>query len=146
MNNKSARRAFKLITSCSGDFEGSLPFYIRCRAALLSMPSRYPQFQEAIEASPEPSRRAITISFQVCSTYEAAHLLFKEGDRLNFVQQSNLALNICETIINLHRTYFAKALYDTKDDMIGSPYMPSFLTVIERCAVRRIVSGLVTRD
>ena len=55
----------------------------------------------------------------------------------DLVQQSNLALNICETIINLHRTYFAKALYDTKDDMVGSPYMPSFLTVIERCAVRQ---------
>lgn len=47
----------------------------------------------------------------------------------------NLALNVSETIINLHRPYYAKALYDI-DDRVKSIYAPSFLTVIERCAVK----------
>ncbi|KAL4970486.1 fungal specific transcription factor domain-containing protein [Aspergillus stella-maris] len=95
------------------EFERNLPFSFRCRAALLAMPSRYPQFQTAIEASPDPSRRSMTKSFQ----------------------QSNLALNICETIINLHRPYYAKALYEDIDDRLKSVYAPSFMTVIERCAM-----------
>lgn len=95
------------------EFERSLPFSIRCRAALLSMPSRYPQPQAAIEASPEPSRTSMAFSFQ----------------------QMNLALNISETIINLHRPYYARALYDDIKDPVKSVYAPSFLTVIERCAI-----------
>ncbi|KAI7465247.1 hypothetical protein KC357_g7687 [Hortaea werneckii] len=47
------------------DFESALPFYIRCRAALLAMPSRYVQVEKAIEASPEPSRRSMKLSFQI---------------------------------------------------------------------------------
>lgn len=94
-------------------FERSLPFSIRCRAALMAMPSRYPQAEAAIEASPEPSRSSMTISFQ----------------------QTNLALNVAETIINLHRPYFAKALYEQIDDRMKSAYASSFLAVIERCAI-----------
>ena len=48
-------------------------------------------------------------------------------------QQTNLALNVSETIINLHRPYYAKALYDV--DIVESIYKPSFYTVIERCGV-----------
>ncbi|KAL4939489.1 hypothetical protein BDV06DRAFT_198793 [Aspergillus oleicola] len=95
------------------EFERNIPFSLRCRAALLAMPSRYPQFEAAIEASPEPSRRSMTISFQ----------------------QSNLALNISETIINLHRPYYAKSLYEDVDDRLKSVYAPSFMTVIERCTI-----------
>ncbi|KFZ02024.1 hypothetical protein V500_00474 [Pseudogymnoascus sp. VKM F-4518 (FW-2643)] len=95
------------------NFERNLPHYIRCRAALMAMPSRYPQFEKAIDESPEPSRRSITISFQ----------------------QTNLALNISETIINLHRPYYAKALYDDIDNYARSAYASSFFTVIERCAI-----------
>ena len=51
-------------------------------------------------------------------------------------QQSNLALNLCETVINLHRPYYAKALYDDTDATDKSIYAPSFYAVIERCAVR----------
>ncbi|OJJ02455.1 hypothetical protein ASPVEDRAFT_676961 [Aspergillus versicolor CBS 583.65] len=106
------------------EFERNLPFSLRCRTALLSMPSRYPQFEAAIAASPEPSRRSMTISFQ----------------------QSNLALNISETIINLHRPYYAKALYEEIDDRVKSVYAPSFLTVIERCAmIIAIVNDIHTR-
>lgn len=49
----------------SSEFEQNIPFYLRCRAALLATPSRYPQLETAIEASPEPSRRSLAISFQV---------------------------------------------------------------------------------
>ncbi|KAI0886892.1 fungal-specific transcription factor domain-containing protein [Annulohypoxylon maeteangense] len=93
------------------EFEQNIPFSLRCRAALLATPSRYPQLSAAIEASPEPSRRSLAISFQ----------------------QTNLALNVSETIINLHRPYYAKALYEV--DSIESIYKSSFYTVIERCAI-----------
>ncbi|KAJ9144638.1 Transcription factor [Pleurostoma richardsiae] len=99
------------------EFECNIPFSLRCRAALLATPSRYPQLEAAIEASPEPSRRSLTISFQ----------------------QTNLALNVSETIINLHRPYYAKALYEA--DHVESVYKPSFYTVIERCA---IIIGIIT--
>ncbi|KAK9350906.1 hypothetical protein V1523DRAFT_418316 [Lipomyces doorenjongii] len=106
------------------EFERNLPFSFRCRAAFLSMPSRYPRVEAAIEASPAPSRRSMTISFQ----------------------QMNLALNISETMINLHRPYYAKALYDHIDDRMRSVYAPSFLTVIERCAIIiAIVTDIHTR-
>lgn len=49
------------------------------------------------------------------------------------IQQTNLALNVSETIINLHRPYYAKALYDV--DSVESIYKPSFYTIIERCGV-----------
>lgn len=49
----------------SCDFEQNIPFFLRCRAALLATPSRYPQLEAAIQASPEPSRRSLAISFQV---------------------------------------------------------------------------------
>lgn len=49
------------------------------------------------------------------------------------IQQTNLALNVSETIINLHRPYYAKALYDV--DSVESVYKPSFYTIIERCGV-----------
>ncbi|KAF2153605.1 hypothetical protein K461DRAFT_278410 [Myriangium duriaei CBS 260.36] len=105
-------------------FEQNLPFALRCRAALLSMPSRYPSVEEAIKASPEPSRRAMKDSFQ----------------------QTNLALNISETVINLHRPYYAKALCESVDNQTSSLYAPSFFAVIERCAIIiALVSDIHTR-
>lgn len=53
------------LTACSSEFEQSIPFSLRCRAALLATPSRYAKLEAAIEASPEASRLALTISFQV---------------------------------------------------------------------------------
>jgi hypothetical protein len=61
--------SFFKLTHHSGEFEHNLPFSLRCRAALMSMPSRYPQIETAIEASPEPSRRSMIISFQVCPVF-----------------------------------------------------------------------------
>src|SRR5690242_18285559 len=94
------------------------------------MPSRYPTPESAIEASPEPSRRSMTVSFHVrcpgppCTAANDTH------------KQTNLALNISETVINLHRPYYARALYDDVLDPVKSRYAPSFLAVIERCSVR----------
>ncbi|KAL2432701.1 hypothetical protein ABEF95_014691 [Exophiala dermatitidis] len=126
MTMKVRKPAYSDVTNLDlrlGEFERNLPFSLRCRAALLAMPSRYPRFEAAIEASPEPSRRSMTISFQ----------------------QTNLALNISETIINLHRPYYAKALYDDVES-VESVYAPSFLTVVERCAILiGIVSDIHTR-
>lgn len=95
------------------NFEVNLPFSLRCRASLLSMPSRYSDAQAAIEASPEPSRRSMQLSFQ----------------------QMNLTFNISETFIDLHRPYYAKALYEDIDDRVKSMYAQSYLAVIERCTI-----------
>lgn len=95
------------------EFEMNVPFSMRCRAAFLSMPSRYSQPQVAIDASPEPSRRSMSLSFQ----------------------QTNLSFNISETFINLHRPYYAKALYEDIDDRLRSVYAQSYLAVIERCTI-----------
>ncbi|EPE06816.1 hypothetical protein F503_03243 [Ophiostoma piceae UAMH 11346] len=94
-------------------FEQGLPYYIRCRAALVAMLSRYPKAEDAIAAAPEASRLAMTIS----------------------MQQTNLAINISETVINLHRPYYAKALYDDIEGGDKSLYAPSFYAVIERAAM-----------
>lgn len=71
----------------------------------------------------------MTISFHVSPIQ---HLLIPAT---NVDQQTNLALNISETVINLHRPYYAKALYDDVDDPVKSKYAPSFLAVVERCSV-----------
>ncbi|WWC98837.1 hypothetical protein V866_005730 [Kwoniella sp. B9012] len=94
-------------------FEQNLPFLLRCRAAMLATPSRFPDSITAIESSPEPSRRSMSLSFQ----------------------QNNLALNISETIIFLHRPYFARVLYSDTQDRVRSAYATSYLAVIERCGV-----------
>ncbi|RTE74499.1 hypothetical protein BHE90_011070 [Fusarium euwallaceae] len=104
------------------EFERNIPYSLRCRAALLATPSRYPQLETAISASPEPSRMSLTISFR----------------------QTNLALNLSETIINLHRPYYARVLHDANHS--ESVYKPSFYIVIERCAIIiSIVTDIHTR-
>lgn len=106
------------------EFERDVPFHLRCRAAFLSMPSRYPETQGALEASPEPSRRSMGISFQ----------------------QTNLALNISETIVNLHRPYYAKTIYESPTANRSSTYAQSFMSVVERCAIIiAIVKDIHTR-
>nr|XP_018263450.1 uncharacterized protein I303_03319 [Kwoniella dejecticola CBS 10117]OBR85608.1 hypothetical protein I303_03319 [Kwoniella dejecticola CBS 10117] len=105
-------------------FEQDLPFSLRCRAAMLATPSRFTDPSVAISCSPVPSRRSMSLSFQ----------------------QTSLALNISETIIFLHRPYFAKVLYSKTEDRIRSVYAPSYLAVIERCGVIiSMVSDIHTR-
>ncbi|KAL6364654.1 hypothetical protein LRP88_00624 [Fusarium phalaenopsidis] len=125
MAMKVRRPAYSEVTDLDlrlSEFEQNIPYSLRCRAALLATPSRYPQLETAISASPEPSRMSLTISFQ----------------------QTNLALNVSETIINLHRPYYARVLHDA--DHGESVYKPSFYIVIERCAIIiSIVTDIHTR-
>ncbi|KAF2829606.1 hypothetical protein CC86DRAFT_285630 [Ophiobolus disseminans] len=95
------------------EFERSIPFALRSRTAYFSMPSQYPTTADVLKASPEPSRTSVAITFQ----------------------QMNLAFNTAETFINLHRPYYAKVLYNPNDESIRSTCAPSFLTIIERCAI-----------
>ncbi|KAJ4987063.1 transcriptional regulatory protein C1F7.11c 2 [Stagonosporopsis vannaccii] len=94
-------------------FERNIPFALRSRTAYLSMPSQYSTMEDVLKASPEPSRTSVTVTFQ----------------------RMNLAFNISETFINLHRPYYAKVLYNPNDESIRSLCAPSFLTTIERCAI-----------
>ncbi|KAI8666838.1 Fungal-trans domain-containing protein [Fusarium keratoplasticum] len=125
MAMKVRRPAYSEVTDLDlrlSEFEHNIPYSLRCRAALLATPSRYPQLETAISASPEPSRMSLTISFQ----------------------QTNLALNVSETIINLHRPYYARVLHDANHG--ESVYKPSFYIVIERCAIIiSIVTDIHTR-
>ncbi|BEI84665.1 hypothetical protein CcaverHIS002_0500660 [Cutaneotrichosporon cavernicola] len=92
-------------------FETDVPFHFRCRAALLALPSRYPDAERAIADSPEESKRDLHRTFQ----------------------QFTLYLNISEAIIFLHRPYFARALHDEVPDPTLSVFGQSYLTVVERC-------------
>ncbi|KAJ8113234.1 hypothetical protein OPT61_g4591 [Boeremia exigua] len=77
-------------------FERNIPFALRSRTAYLSMPSQFSTTEEVLKASPEPSRTSVTVTFQ----------------------RMNLAFNISETFINLHRPYYAKVLYNPNDETI----------------------------
>ena len=98
------------------NFERSVPFHMRCRAALLALPSVYPEQSAAIQDSPDVSKRNLSLSFQQCT----------------------LAINICETILFLHRPYYAKALHESVEDPTKSMFGASYLAVIERCNVSRL--------
>lgn len=119
-----------MLTCPSLEFERLVPFNLRSRTAYLAMPSRFPLHEDAIQASPAPSGGSLSITFQVhCPAID-------HHSRANLSQRMNLAFNISETIINLHRPYYAKALYAEVDDHVRSVYASSFLTVVERCSVR----------
>ncbi|WVW79032.1 hypothetical protein I302_100995 [Kwoniella bestiolae CBS 10118] len=102
-------------------FERSIPFDLRCRTAMLSLPSEYPDTNTAIKQSPEITRRNLKKTFQ----------------------QFTLALNISEHVLFLHRPYFVMAMHDQPQDPTRSVYGRSYLAVIERCSVIiQIVSAL----
>nr|XP_018266019.1 uncharacterized protein I303_02397 [Kwoniella dejecticola CBS 10117]OBR88177.1 hypothetical protein I303_02397 [Kwoniella dejecticola CBS 10117] len=102
-------------------FERTLPFDLRCRTAMLSLPSEYPDTNYAKEQSPDVTRRNLKKTFQ----------------------QFTLALNISEHVLFLHRPYFVMAMHDQPVDPTRSVYGRSYLAVIERCSVIiQIVSTL----
>ncbi|GFZ52287.1 hypothetical protein JCM24511_10060 [Saitozyma sp. JCM 24511] len=102
-------------------FEKDVPFHLRCRSVLLALPSRYPDVESAVRDSPEVNKKNLQKTFQ----------------------QFTLALNISETILFLHRPYFAKALHERLQDPTRSLYGPSYLAVVERCnVIIQIVSTL----
>lgn len=110
-------REFQQLT-LSVDFELNVPFELRCRPVLCSIPSTYPDPDAAIRASPPTNKRNLQLTFQ----------------------QFTLAMNINECYVHLHRPYFAKALYESPGDPTRSKYGPSYLTVVERCHVSMVLN------
>ncbi|WVR04221.1 hypothetical protein IAU60_001221 [Kwoniella sp. DSM 27419] len=94
-------------------FERSVPYELRCRTALLALPSEYPDPEVARQQSPEVTRRNIRRTFQ----------------------QFTLALNISEHVLFLHRPYFVMAMHDQPMDPTRSVYGRSYLAVVERCSI-----------
>ncbi|WWC94362.1 hypothetical protein V866_001204 [Kwoniella sp. B9012] len=94
-------------------FERQIPYHLRSRSALLALPSAYPNPEDAVRDSPMMVKSNVSLTFQ----------------------QSTLAINISETILYLHRPYFAQALYQDTFDPIKTEYSPSYLAVTERCHV-----------
>nr|XP_031857529.1 uncharacterized protein CI109_007089 [Kwoniella shandongensis]KAA5524601.1 hypothetical protein CI109_007089 [Kwoniella shandongensis] len=94
-------------------FEREVPFEMRCRTALLALPSVYPDPEMARRESPEVSRRNLHRT----------------------LQQFTLALNISENILFLQRPYFVMAMHDQPIDPTRSMYGHSYLAVVERCNV-----------
>lgn len=106
-------RACSWIPDRRTSFETNVPYNLRCRAALIALPSRYPDAASAIAESPDESKRDLHRTFQ----------------------QFTLYLTISEAIIFLHRPYFARALHDAVPDPTLSMFGQSYLTVVERCNV-----------
>lgn len=95
------------------EFELNVPYDLRCRSALLALPSVYPDPEMARRNSPEISR----------------HNLHRT------LQQFTLSLNISENILFLQRPYFVMAMHDEPADPTRSIYGHSYLAVVERCNV-----------
>ncbi|WVQ76376.1 hypothetical protein IAR50_006041 [Cryptococcus sp. DSM 104548] len=103
------------------DFELNVPYDLRCRCALLALPSVYPDANMARRNSPEVSRHNLHRTLQ---TY-------------------TLALNIAEAILFLQRPYFVMAMHDEPTDPTRSLYGHSYLAVVERCnVIVQVVSDL----
>jgi hypothetical protein len=94
-------------------FEYRIPFDLRCRTALVSLPSAYPDARLAEAESPPFNRRDLRRTFE----------------------QHWLALIVSETIVNLNRPYFIKALVEKPDDPSRTSYGQAFLSVLERSNV-----------
>lgn len=105
---------------------------MRCRAALLALPSLYSDSSQAEIDSPEPNKRDLKRAFEVCIllTVPSAKCL----------QQHHLALIISEAVINLYRSLFMRALSQDPIDPLRSDYGQPFLLVVERSNVRHVPS------
>ncbi|GMK58988.1 hypothetical protein CspeluHIS016_0700030 [Cutaneotrichosporon spelunceum] len=103
------------------EFESSIPYPLRCRSALLALPSRYADSESAIRDSPEVHRRDIHRTFQQCT----------------------LAVNVSEAFLFLHRPNFVKVLREQHDDPTKSAYAQSFFSILERCNVMIVVAATV---
>jgi hypothetical protein len=95
------------------EFEKNLPYRLRCRTALLALPSLYSSSADAIATSPETDRWDLQLTFR----------------------QHFISLLISESLINLHRPYFVKALQSYASDPVKSPWGASFLVIVERSNV-----------
>ncbi|KLT43595.1 hypothetical protein CC85DRAFT_301200 [Cutaneotrichosporon oleaginosum] len=101
-------------------FERHIPFGMRCRTALLALPSVYADAESATRDSPP-------VSANLARTF----------------QQFTLALNVSEAILFLQRPYFVRALQEAPQDPTRSAHAKSYLAVVERCNVLiEVVAGL----
>jgi hypothetical protein len=94
-------------------FERRIPYDLRCRTALVSLPSAYPDARVAEAESPALNRRDLRRAFE----------------------QHWLALIVSETIVNLNRPYFIKALVERPEDPTRTAHGQAFLSVLERSNV-----------
>jgi hypothetical protein len=103
-------------SACAHDrcaFERRIPYDLRCRTALVSLPSAYPDARVAEAESPALNRRDLRRAFE----------------------QHWLALIVSETIVNLNRPYFIKALVERPEDPTRTAHGQAFLSVLERSNV-----------
>ena len=110
--------------ACLGEME--VPFYLRCRAAMRAMVSRYPTPEAADEQSPMPSRTDLRNTFRVSATRAYMELI---------TQQHALAMNYIGSVFTLLRPYFVQALNTHPEDPTQSPYAKAYLAIIERSSV-----------
>jgi hypothetical protein len=108
------------------DFEKNLPFNFRCRAAMQAVPSSWPDPAVAVRESPEPSKKQMRIVFQVRACRRIIADMF---------QRCTLAVNISETLLFLHRPFFASAIHECSSDPTRSARGQSYLAIVERCNV-----------
>ncbi|KAK6909911.1 hypothetical protein L486_00437 [Kwoniella mangroviensis CBS 10435] len=102
------------------DFERLIPFRLRCRAALLALPSVYSNTEAAVRDSPPITQSNLILSLQQCT----------------------LAINISEAVLFLHRPFYARAMYESEDPTRSS-FGLSFLAVVERChVIISVVAGI----
>ncbi|WVQ68695.1 uncharacterized protein L199_006904 [Kwoniella botswanensis] len=102
-------------------FESSIPFHLRCRTALVALPSLYPDASSAEAESPEVNKRDLRRTFE----------------------QFSLSMIVSETIVNLYRPYFMRALIECPGDPLRTPYGQAYLSVVERSnVIIQIVCGL----
>ena len=118
-----SQRSCELLHDCRPNsslaLERQTPFQLRCRTAMLSLPSIYPDLDGARRASPPTNKR----------------------DLRTTLEQYFLALLVAETLINLHRAHYARAIATNQTDPTKSPYGNSYLTVVERCSVSAHMLG-----
>ncbi|WVW79040.1 hypothetical protein I302_101003 [Kwoniella bestiolae CBS 10118] len=102
-------------------FESSIPFHLRCRTALVALPSLYSDASSAVAESPEVNKRDLRRTFE----------------------QFSLSMIVSETIVNLYRPYFMRALIECPTDPLRTPYGQAYLSVVERSnVIIQIVCGL----
>nr|XP_019009006.1 uncharacterized protein I206_06694 [Kwoniella pini CBS 10737]OCF47787.1 hypothetical protein I206_06694 [Kwoniella pini CBS 10737] len=102
-------------------FERSIPFHLRCRTALLALPSLYSDAKVAEAESPEVNKRDLRRTFE----------------------QFSLSMIVSETIVNLNRPYFMRALIECPSDPLRTMYGQAYLSVVERSnVIIQIVCGL----
>lgn len=131
----SQSRTFRLTSSTT--FERNIPYGLRCRAVLLALPSLYPDSETATRESPELTRKDLRKTLQV----RFERTVLGSVTALADLQQFTIALNVSESLLFLHRPYFARALHERKADPTQTEFGQSYLCVVERCNVSQHITA-----